>query len=961
LARGASLFLAWFLVLTWAPVAGAQAPADTQESDTHQEPSTVQQSGTVQESADLHEPATVAAPLDGAGQAWRAWPADVALEFAVRDACATGSAVGSSLGELPDWRLRAARVAVDWRAAWIGVEPEDRAAWRRAAVDPHPHVRRAAWRAFGHGSPTFEVGGALLEGLLADARDPWESLRVSAVAALGRARGVEPEGEQRVQAALAAALDDPSVDVVWQAALAWPERWAELDDARRASLPAHWLACFDALRDPDDRFSTLLLHGWRSGWPADFLEALWPASRAVGLEPERRALLAAAVLAAVERSPEELAADSWVPHTERAMELAPFAAPLFDGAFAARGEPWGRLALEVAGTAEGRGLSRWLGWAWLALGGRSWSAGVLAEERDPAWLEVALRVADEHPLFGEGHAARWRAAVEQADLWKPWLEVLTRAGQRGADWAAVELLEELTARSLERRLNVIRALGAIGVRALDPEREAEVRGALWSAWLELEDEVAFEALPDLAEREPPEAARDRLAALGRFHPERRPRLGAVLALRAGDEEVRLTLERWLAEDPFAYGRAEASERRAIARRLSGLLAQLHRGFPDASAETAAELLTFAVGRDAQLGRSAVRVLEAHPERRALLFGQLREGVELEIRAEAARAIAAAQPELARAEVESLAAWARRDAPRLSPHQAGDLLEALARLGGAPVRDLLIELLGGPDELPLFAADGLARLADPQSAAALARQVRSAAAFELRRSALIALGAQARSAEHGGAALVELERLLGELARLAADPDLETVRSLGFRDAEVPEVWGLLFASCRELQVRAGRWKSEWVTELWGSPLAQAADDLGERFAGVYLARADARWPLTWSFVDALARAGSLERATDCGLPWWRADARGLLDLGRRARELAPRAGEGPAAPGDGDELALLEAAVIGLLGEGPRARRDLRDALEELAVAWERRGAAARAQRIRARAELLAPGRPWPG
>jgi hypothetical protein len=283
--------------------------------------------------------------------------------------------------------------------------------------------------------------------------------------------------------------------------------------------------------------------------------------------------------------------------------------------------------------------------------------------------------------------------------------------------------------------------------------------------------------------------------LGRFDPERRPRLGAVLALRVGDGEVRLTLERWLAEDPFAYGRAEAAERRAIARRLSGLLGNLHRGFPAESGDSAAELLDFAIGRDADLGRSAVRVLEAHPERRALLFGQLREGVELEIRAEALRAIVASRPELSEAELESLTGWARRDAPRLSPRQAGELLAALAGYGGEPVRALLVELLQGPDELPLFAADGLARLPGISTSAALAVQVRTAGAFELRRSALMALGAQAR-ADAGGSARLALERLLAELDRLALDPSLERVRQAGYRNAEVPEVWALLFAQCR---------------------------------------------------------------------------------------------------------------------------------------------------------------------
>jgi hypothetical protein len=127
-----------------------------------------------------------------------------------------------------------------------------------------------------------------------------------------------------------------------------------------------------------------------------------------------------------------------------------------------------------------------------------------------------------------------------------------------------------------------------------------------------------------------------------------------------------------------------------------------------------------------------------------------------------------------------------------------------------------------------------------------------------------------------------------------------------------------------------------------------------------LARADARWPLTWSFVDALARTAALERATGAPLPWWRCDARGLLDLGRRARDLAPRPEGDPSASGEDGVRALLEAAVVGLLGEGPRARGDLRDALEELAVALERHGEPERAARIRERARLLVPGRPWP-
>lgn len=884
----------------------------------------------------------------------RSLPADIALEFAVRDACAAPDADWPELIGVPDWRARAARLDALWRAEWIGSEPVDRAVWLAAARDEHPHVRRLAWRGLAQSGQPWAVEGELLDLLLADVRDPWEALRVAATGALGRARGAG------VEDALIAALEDPAADVVWQAALAWPERWEGLGDERRAGLPALWLAPFDALRDPDDRYSTLLLHGWRSGWPADFWRALWPASRAVGLEPERRALLAAGVLTAVDIVPGELSADGWSPHVERALELSPFAAPLFDAAFERSGQAWADFAMGAAGAASGRGLGRWLHWAWLGSGAEGWSRAVLAIEREREWLEAALRVAEEHPQFGERTAEAWREAIARADLWDAWREVLVRAGQRGADWAAALLIDELASRSLERRLQVLAALGAIGVNALTPEREEQLRAALWSEWLTLDDDAAWEALPDLAERRPPEAARDRLASLGRFDPERRQRLGAVLSLRAGDGEVRLTLERWLAEEPFAYGRAEASERRTIARRMSGLLGHLHRAFPAESGESAAELLEFAVGRDADLGRSAVRVLEDHPERRALLFGQLREGVELEIRAEALRAIVAARPELSAAELESLTGWARRDASRLSPRQASELLAALAGFGGEPVRALLIELLSGPDELPLFAADGLARLPGEAAAAALAQRVRSAPAFELRRSALIALGAQARMESAGAFALGALDRLLGELDRLVADPGLASVRELGYRNAEVPEVWELLFAQCRELQVRAGRWEPSWERELWSRPLELAADDLERRFSREYLPRADARWPLTWSFFEALGRSAGIGRALDAPLPWRRCDARGLLDLAQRARDLAPRTGGGSAGVGDGGELDLLEAAVIGLLGEGPRARRDLRDALEALAAAHDRRGAAARAERVRERARLLAPGRPWP-
>jgi len=908
-------------------------------------------------------PASAVQSVDAPGASLvPALPADIALEFAVRDACAEPGRprlelAGPELAGVPAWRARAARIDALWRAEWIGagalspgaLSPE---IWLEAAGDEHPHVRRLAWRGLAQGRESWAAEGAVLEALLADARDPWEPLRVAATGALGQARGAG------VEQALLAALDDPASDVVWQAALAWPERWGALDEGLRASLPARWLAPFDALRDPDDRFSTLLLHGWRSAWPADFWSALWPAGRAVGLEPERRALLAAGLLTAVDVGPDELAADGWAPHVERALELSPFAAPLFDAAFERSGERWADFAMATAGNASGRGLSRWLHWAWLGLGAEGWSGGVLAIDRDREWLEVALRVAEEHPEFGAGAAEAWRAAIDRADLWETWFEVLIRAGQRGADWAAALLIEELASRSLDRRLRVLAALGALGVNALEPQREAQLREALWGEWLTLEDDVAWEALPDLAERRPPEAARDRLASLGRFNPERRQRLGAVLGLRSGDGEARLTLQRWLAEEPFAYGRAEESERRTIARRLSGLLGHLHRGFPAESGESAAELLEFAIGRDADLGRSAVRVLEDHPERRALLFGQLREGVELEIRAEALRAIVAARPELSTAELESLVGWARRDASRLSPRQASELLAALAGFGGEPVRALLIELLSGPDELPLFAADGLARLPGADTAAALAQRVRSAPAFELRRSALMALGAQARVESAGAFAREALDRLLGELDRLVAGPGLASVRAQGYRNAEVPEVWALLFAQCRELQVRAGRWEPSWERELWSRPLELAADDLERRFSGEYLARADARWPLTWSFFEALGRSGSLGRAIHAPLPWRRCDARGLLDLAQRARDLAPRVDGGPA--GDGGAVALLEAAVIGLLGEGPRARRDLRDALEELAAAHERRGAAARAERIRERAQLLAPGRPWP-
>ncbi|MHC4376401.1 MAG: hypothetical protein ACYS26_07370, partial [Planctomycetota bacterium] len=564
-------------------------------------------------------------------------PADVALEFAVRDACADPGRAWPALSGIPGWRLRAARLEAAWRLEWIGVPSDSEGAWSAAALDPHPLVRRMAWRSCTHAQRPWSAEGELLEQLLADARDPWEPLRAAATGALGRARGAG------VEAVLESALDDASADVAWQAALAWPERWAELAQERRATVAAQWLGRFDALRDPSDRFSTLLLHGWRSAWPAEFWEDLWPASRVAGLEPERRALLAAGVLTAVDRSPEELAVASWAPHVGRALELSPFGAPLFDAAFEARGDAWGRFALEAAGAASGRELQRWLGWACSGLGAERWSAGVLGVERDAGWLEVALRVAEEHPGFGAGHGAAWSRAVERAELWDAWFEVLIRVGQRGADWAAALLIDELATRSLERRLQVIGALGAIGVDALEPQREEQLREALWGEWLTLEDDVAWEALPDLAERRPTRAARDRLASLGRFDPERRPRLGAVLALRVGDGEVRLTLERWLAEDPFAYGRAEAAERRAIARRLSGLLGNLHRGFPAESGDSAAELLDFAIGRDADLGRSAVRVLEAHPERRALLFGHVLEGVELEIRAEALRAIVGARP------------------------------------------------------------------------------------------------------------------------------------------------------------------------------------------------------------------------------------------------------------------------------------------------------------------------------
>jgi len=418
--------------------------------------------------------------------------------------------------------------------------------------------------------------------------------------------------------------------------------------------------------------------------------------------------------------------------------------------------------------------------------------------------------------------------------------------------------------------------------ARDPRPYLE---GLHAAWLRLPRAEQIERLERLPRSVAATPFRGDLLGLASEDRRARPRAVEVLEAFLGDAEIASAIQGWLAEELGALAQLEDASRHAAELRANALVRALHRLQGEAAVPALAEVLARTRTGSLEVAKLAAWALGQSAAGREVLRGWLGSDVPRRLRIEAALALApVGSAQAVDVLIEDYPFCDRELKDRalraFAPLRDGTSLRftaELARSAAAEVehRMLAIEAL-------------LARGADPPALAALERAVEAAPDTDSRRAAIEALG------KIGGAAAREF--LLSRLASLERDPAPGVPRG----DREIAEREALLAALGD-----AGAFEAE-VRRAWlEAPFASAARDLQVRFEGRRLAATEFAWRAELDYAGDLARAGRLGSALDESGPWWRLDARLLVQMAAVAR-----AGELDAA------RRLVEAGIAGLHGEG---------------------------------------------